>query len=146
MDGQCSKSARLSHLMAVLSSLCTISLLPAIPHILAAPPPVLPYDLSYDAENHLTRVDKNDVLNIQFAYDGDGERVKAYNASSTTSFIGSWYEWTGTATSYYFLGGKRVAMRDTNGLSWIHGDHLSSARQDTWRRMDMETSFVQPRL
>jgi RHS repeat-associated protein len=33
-----------------------------------------------------------------------------------------------TTTSYYYLGGQRVAMRTpTDGLQWLHSDHLGSA-------------------
>ncbi|GIK10548.1 MAG TPA: hypothetical protein PKC99_18690 [Anaerolineales bacterium] len=33
------------------------------------------FDLSYDAENRLVEVKKNDVTISQFTYDGDGARV-----------------------------------------------------------------------
>lgn len=33
------------------------------------------YDLSYDAENRLVEVEKNDVTIAQFTYDGNGQRV-----------------------------------------------------------------------
>jgi hypothetical protein len=33
-----------------------------------------------------------------------------------------------TTTSYYYLGGQRVAMRTpTDGVQWLHSDHLGSA-------------------
>ena len=51
---------------------------------------------------------------------------------STTIHFGDGYEWTGTAaTRYYHFGGRRVAMRDSSGLSYIHGDHLTSATNAT---------------
>jgi len=34
-------------------------------------------------------------------------------------------------TSDYFFGGQRVAMRDSGGVSYIHGDHLTSATNTT---------------
>ena len=34
-------------------------------------------------------------------------------------------------TKYYYFAGKRVAMRDSTGLSYIHGDHLGSATNTT---------------
>jgi RHS repeat-associated protein len=36
-----------------------------------------------------------------------------------------------TATSYYYLGGQRVAMRQGGSLYWLHGDHLGSASLTT---------------
>jgi len=51
---------------------------------------------------------------------------------TTTWHFGKVYEWDGSAgTSYYFFGGQRVAMRDSSGVSYIHGDHLTSATNTT---------------
>ncbi len=48
--------------------------------------------------------------------------------ATATAYIGGYYEQIGTATrSYYYLGGKRVAMRDEAGDLWfLLGDHLGS--------------------
>jgi RHS repeat-associated protein len=69
--------------------------------------------------------------NANFAYAGDGRRVKSVittNAGSTTTyFIGNYYEVTGsTITKYYYAGSQRIAMRENNVLSYIFGDHLGS--------------------
>jgi len=33
----------------------------------------------------------------------------------------------GTWVKYYYFGGQRVAMRNSGGVYWLHGDHLGSA-------------------
>ena len=44
-------------------------------------------------------------------YDGDGRRVKTTFGSSTTSYVGDYFEWTGstsTMVKYYYAGGQRL--------------------------------------
>ena len=68
--------------------------------------------LTFDAENRLVGV--TGTPSASFTYNGDGVRVKSVVGSSTTVFIGEYLEWTGsTATmkSYYYAGGRRIAMR-----------------------------------
>jgi RHS repeat-associated protein len=50
------------------------------------------------------------------------------NAGSTTTyFIGNYYEITGSEiTKYYYAGSQRVAMRKNGTLNFIIGDHLGS--------------------
>jgi RHS repeat-associated protein len=86
------------------------------------------YDFVYDAENRITQAKKNDTVIASFVYDGDGKRVKATVNGVTTSFIGTYFEWTnGQMTKYYYAGGQRVAMRDGSGaLYYLIGDHLGS--------------------
>ena len=69
------------------------------------------YTLAYDAdreaspkgENRLIQVKKNNTVIATFVYDGDGNRVKATVAGTTTTFIGGYYELTGSqVTKYYF--------------------------------------------
>jgi RHS repeat-associated protein len=68
----------------------------------------------------------------QFTYDGDGARVKKMQSGVTTAFVGNAYEWTSTSTTkYYYLGGKRVALRTAAGVTYLHGDHLGSASLTT---------------
>jgi YD repeat-containing protein len=48
----------------------------------------------------------------RFTYDGDGARVLEVSSNITTAFVGNAYEWTSaSATKYYYLSGKRVALR-----------------------------------
>jgi RHS repeat-associated protein len=90
------------------------------------------YDLAYDAENRLTQVKKNYTLMASFVYDGDGNRVQSTVNGTLTTFIGGYYEVTGsTVTKYYFAGATRVAMRkylipQYDTLTYLLGDHLGS--------------------
>ena len=97
------------------------------------------WDLTYDAENRLTEVKKNNSVVAQFWYDGDGNRVKAVVGGTTTYYVGKHYEYsTGSAcsgsscnTKYYFANGGLVSFRRTgytanNGLRFVIRDHLNS--------------------
>ena len=69
--------------------------------------------------------------NATFIYDGDGKRVKSAIttniATTTTYFVGSIYEVTGSSvTKYYYAGSQRIAMRKDGTLSFLLGDHLGS--------------------
>jgi RHS repeat-associated protein len=69
--------------------------------------------------------------NATFIYDGDGKRVKSIietNVGSTTTyFVGNYYEITGgVVTKYYYAGSQRIAMRENGVLSFILSDHLGS--------------------
>ncbi len=52
----------------------------------------------------------------------------------TGAYVGDYFEWNGspqTMTKYYYAGGQRVAVRNsngtgTNGLAYLLGDHLGS--------------------
>jgi RHS repeat-associated protein len=86
------------------------------------------YTLSYDAENRLTAVSGG--ATATFVYDGDGNRVKGTVGTSTTYYVGDYFEWTGSTSTmkkYYYAGGVRMAMRtgSSNPL-WLLGDHLGS--------------------
>jgi YD repeat-containing protein len=56
-------------------------------------------DLTYDAENRLVGVSGG--ASASFVYDGDGNRVKATFGSSTTVYIGDYYEQTGSTIRKY---------------------------------------------
>ena len=85
------------------------------------------YTLSYDAENRLVSVTWSGSNSMSFTFDGDGNRVKSTIASTTTTFVGTYYEVTGSAiTKYYYAGNVRVAMRNSVGVRYIFGDHLGS--------------------
>ena len=84
------------------------------------------YNLSYDAENRLVSV--SGAVTASFTFDGDGNRVKSTIGSTTTIFVGNYYEITGSAvTKYYYSGVTRVAMRTSSGVRYLFGDHLGSA-------------------
>ncbi len=85
------------------------------------------YNLSYDAENRLTAV--SGAATATFVYDGDGNRVKGTVGGVTTTYLGNYFEWTGSTSTmikYYYAGSTRVAMRQGSTLYWLLGDHLGS--------------------
>ena len=95
------------------------------------------YTLSYDYENRLTQVQKNGATVATFVYDGvfaygkPGNRVRGIIVGgATTAYIGSYFEWTGSASTmvkYYYAGATRVAMRTgSSTLNYLLGDHLGS--------------------
>jgi RHS repeat-associated protein len=97
-----------------------------------------PYSLAYDAENRLTGVTGS--TNAAFLYDGDGNRVKGTVGSTTTIYIGNYFEWTGSTDfmkKYYYAGSTRVAMRigsttnPTAQLTYLLDDHLGSTSVTT---------------
>jgi len=70
-----------------------------------------------------------------YIYDGDGQRVKATFGSSTTVYIGNYYEQAGsTIRKYpsaslragYYANGQRVAMRENSTVYYLLTDHLGS--------------------
>jgi RHS repeat-associated protein len=86
------------------------------------------YDYVYDAENRMVQAKKNGAEIASFTYDGDCNRVKVVMGTTTTAFVGGYYEVTGNLiTKYYNAGGTRIAMRvGTNNFYWLVGDHLGS--------------------
>jgi len=86
------------------------------------------YNLSYDAENRLTEVRKNNVVIATFIYDGDGRQVMSIMNGVTTTYAGQHYEIAGTSiTKYYFAGTMRIALRKDGALRFVFGDHLGSS-------------------
>jgi hypothetical protein len=63
-----------------------------------------------------------------FIYDGDGIRVKKTEGGQTVLYINRYYEKnlsTSNVTTYYYLGDRLVAMRQSTTLTYIHQDHLT---------------------
>ncbi len=63
-----------------------------------------------------------------------GQRVTLTTGCTTTTYVGNYFEWSGsatTSTSYYYAGGTRVAMRTgtplTGTVNYLLGDHLGSS-------------------
>jgi len=88
------------------------------------------YDLTYDADNWLVEVEKNQTTVGEYVYDGDGSRVKSVAGGVTTLYIGNYFEWRveasgSTGVNYYYAGSQRVAMRVGTTLSNLFGDHLT---------------------
>ncbi|MBV6396877.1 MAG: hypothetical protein HFACDABA_02479 [Anaerolineales bacterium] len=94
------------------------------------------FNLTYDAENRLVEVKKNNTTISLFTYDGDGKRVKSIVNGETILFIGGYYEQDITAspakvTKYYLAGATRIAMRkytipQSMNVEYTLGDHLGS--------------------
>lgn len=90
------------------------------------------YTQEWDLENRL-RVVTNTVTGdvTRFVYDGDGNRVlREDGGGATVYFSAIEVHITGTqrlTRTYYFVGAQRVALRDGNGLTYLHTDHLGSA-------------------
>jgi YD repeat-containing protein len=86
------------------------------------------FTLSYEAENRLVGV--SGAATASFVYDGDGNRIKGTIGGVTTTYIGNYFEWTGSTTTmikYYYAGSTRVAMRTgSSTLNYLLGDHLGS--------------------
>ncbi len=104
--------------------------------------------LTYDAENHLTKVEKQPNGGVwstvaDYLYDGDGQRVKAVVNGATTHYVGKHYEHSvGSSvcasansnkcdTRYYFVGGRLVGFfrnnyLSNNGQRFVFSDHLGS--------------------
>ncbi|MCS6846957.1 MAG: RHS repeat-associated core domain-containing protein [Anaerolineae bacterium] len=97
----------------------------------------------WNADNKVSRVYGNGQ-DIYYAYDADSTLVRKTQGGITTIYVGPHAEWnssTGWTNYYYFpstaLGAGagqrglpsegRVAMRNSGGVYWLHGDHLGSA-------------------
>ncbi|MFZ1402173.1 MAG: hypothetical protein WAW03_03725 [Anaerolineae bacterium] len=85
------------------------------------------YTLIYDAENRLQQVKQGSTVLASYTYDADGNRVKAVMGSSTTVYIGAYYEKTTsgsstTITKYDQAGGQRVALRVNGVVRWLATD------------------------
>jgi len=82
---------------------------------------------AYDAENRMVSV--SGAASATFVYDGDGNRVKGVVGGVTTTYIGNYFEWSGSTSTmkkYYYAGGTRVAERKGTTLYWLLSDHLGS--------------------
>jgi RHS repeat-associated protein len=89
------------------------------------------YAQEFDAENRLERVTVGGQVS-EFSYDGDGNRVKKVAGGQTTVYVGSYYEKQGTTvTTYYYVSGQRVAMRQGGVVYYLHTDHLGSTSLTT---------------
>jgi RHS repeat-associated protein len=88
----------------------------------------------YDAEEHLVHAvsEQGPQMDAYFVYDGDGRRVQSTINGTTTTFVGGYYEKTGSAvTKYYYAGGSRIAMRAGGTLYYLLADHLGSTNITT---------------
>jgi RHS repeat-associated protein len=84
--------------------------------------------LAWDAENRVTAISDNGTI-ATFVYDGNGSRVMKTENGETILYVNQYYKknlTTGEVTTYYYLGGQLVAMRQGTELKYMHQDHLTS--------------------
>ncbi|MDD1475021.1 hypothetical protein MEO41_27680, partial [Dolichospermum sp. ST_sed4] len=69
---------------------------------------------------------------VRFVYDGDGVRVAKVENGKTTLYVGEMEKdlTSGQVTKYYSLAGKRIAVKDSEGVKYLITDHLGSIRND----------------
>jgi len=66
-------------------------------------------------------------LSASLVYDGDGNRVQSTIGGVTTTFVGNYYEVSGsTVTKYYYAGAQRIAMRQGSTVYYLLSDQLGS--------------------
>ena len=89
------------------------------------------YQQVFDIENRLVSVTAGGQTTT-FVYDGDGVRAKRTASGGTTVYVGQYYEVQGsTIRKYYYLGGRRVALREGSTVYYLHVDHLGSTSLTT---------------
>ncbi len=86
---------------------------------------------SWNYDNKPSSVTGIDLVQEQYGYDGDTNRVYRTRNGITTFYLGQWEETsTGVKKQYYSFGGSSVAVREYNGVSssltYLHSDHLGS--------------------
>ncbi|MSQ41099.1 MAG: hypothetical protein EXR55_05495 [Dehalococcoidia bacterium] len=67
-------------------------------------------------------------------YDGDGNRVKKTEGGQTVVYPNRYYEknvTSGEVTTYYYLGGRLVALRKGTAVEYVHQEHLSGTALST---------------
>jgi RHS repeat-associated protein len=71
-------------------------------------------------------------VTASYTYDGDGNRVKAVVNSTTSIYVGAYYEVTGgVVKKYYYAGSVRVAENNGGVLHFLLTDHLGSTAVTT---------------
>jgi RHS repeat-associated protein len=91
------------------------------------------YQQEFDIENRLRVVTNTTTSAVtSFVYDGDGVRAKRTASGGTTVYVGQYYEVQGsTIKKYYYLSGRRIALREGSAVYYLHADHLGSTSLTT---------------
>ena len=91
------------------------------------------YQQEFDIENRLRVVTHTTTSAVTgFVYDGDGVRAKRTASGGTTVYVGQYYEVQGsTIRKYYYLGGRRIALKEGSEVYYLHADHLGSTSLTT---------------
>ena len=89
--------------------------------------------ITWDVENRPVTV-SDAGGNSTFVYDGGGGRVRKTEGGETVIYVNRFYEknlTTGNVTSYYYLGGRLVALKKDSDLEYVHQDHLTGTSLTT---------------
>ncbi|MCL6511722.1 MAG: DUF6443 domain-containing protein [Anaerolineae bacterium] len=80
----------------------------------------------WNADNKVARVYGNGQ-DVRYRYDADGQLVEKVHNGVSTGYLNGYVEKQGGVwVKYYYFNGRRVAMRNSSGVFWLHGDHLGS--------------------
>jgi RHS repeat-associated protein len=80
----------------------------------------------YDYDNRPKTITQNSAV-TNFVYDGNGQRVKKISALGTRIYIDKLYECIGgSCGKYIFAGQTRIALKNSRGTFYYHGDHQGS--------------------
>ena len=98
------------------------------------------YNLGYDAENRLTSV--SGAATATFVYDGDGNRVKATVGGVTTTYIGSYAEWSRHDADEVLLCGRAAGGDARREHALLHvrrspGQHQPGGHLDRQRGSEL---------
>ncbi len=95
------------------------------------------WNYTYDPENRLISVKKNDALMNKFWYDAEGRRVRLWDSQDgylthVYSGLDIIYETSQSGvTKHYYANGLHVAENRSGTLEYFHQDHLGSTRLKT---------------
>ncbi len=90
--------------------------------------------LTWDQQNKLTKVANADGSSSSYVYDAAGSRVLRKSPTETTFYLpGMELHLDAStkavkATRYYALGGQTVAVRDSDGVTFLAADHHGTAQ------------------
>lgn len=90
--------------------------------------------ITYTYDNMPATITTVDGRVIDFAYDGNGIRIKKIASGHTRLYIDKYYECVDqTCSKYIYAGSSRIANRPQTNVYFYHADHLGS----TWGVTDM---------
>jgi len=91
--------------------------------------------LTYDVLNRLSEV--SGARSETYTYDDGTTRIKKVVGSTATYYVNRYYEevWNGNTKTdtikHYYLNDRRIALRDSQGLKYVHADHLGGTLKIT---------------
>lgn len=90
--------------------------------------------LNWDKQNDLTKVTNADGSEATYSYDASGSRLLRSSPKETTFYLPGMElhldksSGVVTGTRYYSFGGQTIAVRHSDGVSWLSGDHHGTAQ------------------